>query len=97
MELSDFYNNKIGFLSEISKKMYDEFENRKEMLKLEYEIDDSYFFDLTEEDFFDNILLDQESFYISEKGQLMYYFQKYEIGPGMIGPQEFVLIENIEF
>ncbi len=97
MKLSDFYNNKVGFLTEISKKIYNEFEIRKENLKLEYEIDDSYFFNLTEEDFYDNILLDQGSFYISEKGELVYYFQKYEIGPGVIGPQEFVLLENIEF
>lgn len=97
MKLSDFYENKIGFLTEISKKIYDEFEKRKEQFKIDYEIDDNYFFDLTEEDFYDMILLDQESFYISETGALIYYFQKYEIGPGVIGAQEFVLIENIEF
>ena len=97
MELSDFYDNKVGFLTEISKQMYDEFELRKEQFKNDYEIDDTYFFSLTTEDFYDKILLDQESFYISENGELIYYFQKYEIGPGVIGEQEFVLIEKVEF
>ncbi len=96
MELSDFYENKVGFLTGISKQIYNEFEARKEQFKNDYEIDDTYFFSLTAEDFYDKILLDQESFYISEKGELVYYFQKYEIGPGVIGEQEFVLIENIE-
>ena len=96
MKLSDFYENKIGLLTSISKQIHEEFEKRKEQFKIEYEIDDSYFFNLTEEDFYDKILLDQESFYISEKGELIYYFQKYEIGPGVIGDQEFVLIENVE-
>lgn len=95
MELADFYDNKVGFLSEISNQVYDEFEFRKEKFKTDYQIDDSYFFDLTEEDFYDKILLDQESFYVSEKGELIYYFQKYEIGPGVIGDQEFILIENV--
>lgn len=96
VELSDFYGNRIGFLTEISKQIHDEFEVRKEKFKNDYEIDDTYFFSLTEEDFYDKILLNQDSFYVSESGELIYYFPKYEIGPGVIGDQEFILLENVE-
>lgn len=90
MELSDFYEN-INYLNEVSKKIYNEFENRKNISG-----DNGYFFNLREKDFYDKIRINSQSFYISENNELVYYFQKYEIGSGAIGEQEFILMENVE-
>ena len=90
LELSDFYESST-YLSEVAKKIYNEFENRKNISG-----DNGYFFNLREKDFYEKIKINSQSFYISENNELIYYFQKYEIGSGALGEQEFILIENIE-
>lgn len=90
LELSDFYKNS-NYLNEVAGKIYDEFENRKNISG-----DNGYFFNLREKDFYEKIKINSQSFYISENNELVYYFQKYEIGSGAIGEQEFILLENIE-
>ena len=90
LELSDFYESS-NYLNEVTEKIYDEFENRKNISG-----DSGYFFNLREKDFYDKIRINSQSFYVSEDNELVYYFQKYEIGSGAIGEQEFVLIEELE-
>lgn len=90
LELSDFYDAS-NYLDEVAEKIYDEFENRKNISG-----DSGYFFNLRKKDFYEKIRINSKSFYISENNELVYYFQKYEIGSGTIGEQEFILIENVE-
>ena len=90
LDLSDFYDNS-NYLNEVAEKIYDEFENRKNISG-----DNGYFFNLREKDFYEKIRINSQSFYISENNELVYYFQKYEIGSGTIGEQEFILLESIE-
>ena len=90
LELSDFYESS-NYLNEVAKNIYDEFENRKNISG-----DNGYFFNLREKDFYDKIKINSTSFYVSENNELVYYFQKYEIGSGAIGEQEFILLEKVE-
>lgn len=90
MGLSDFYED-LDYLNKVAKKIYNEFENRKNISG-----DSGYFFNLREKDFYEKIRINSQSFYISENNELVYYFQKYEIGSGAIGEQEFILIEEVE-
>ena len=90
LELSDFYEDS-NYLNEVTKKVYDEFEERKNISG-----DSGYFFNLREKDFYEKIKINAQSFYISQNNELVYYFQKYEIGSGAIGEQEFVLIKEVE-
>ncbi len=90
LKLSDFYNDS-NYLNEISQKMYAEYDERKNLSG-----DNGYFYNLSEKDFYGKLQIDSRNFYISPENELVYYFQKYEIGNGKVGEQEFVLIENIE-
>lgn len=90
LKLSDFYDAQ-NYLSEISQKIYNEYEERKNQSG-----DSGYFYNLAEKDFYGKLLIDSQNFYISSEGKLVYYFQKYEIGNGAVGEQEFILLEHIE-
>ena len=76
-------NYQRALSEEVTKQMKERISNSSDMVYLPLENDDAY-----------NMTEDPE-FYINDDHELVLYFDKYEIAPGYMGPQEFAINKEL--